>query len=186
MKKVLLHTCCAPCLTSVHEQLLPDHAITLFWFNPNIEPKSEHDKRLETLRQYSDLIGAQLIADYNYPTENKRWHRFIAGTESEPERGERCLRCFQFRLEETRKMATKLGLETFTTTLSVSPYKDSKTISQIGQGLGKVRESEFLNIDFGENDGYKRSLELSKKHNLYRQKYCGCQYSNSANKTKTV
>jgi hypothetical protein len=172
---LLLHSCCAPCSTSVIEQINKDFDLTLFWYNPNIEPKDEHDKRLDTLKKYLNdpKNDFDIIALNNYEEENRLWHEFISGYENEPEGGKRCDKCFEFRLARLNECAKKNNFDKITTTLSVSPYKDSKKINQIGSELSKM----FLEEDFKKSDGYRRSIELSKEFDLYRQNYCGCIYS---------
>lgn len=175
-KNLLLHACCAPCLTSSLEQV-SDYETSIFWYNPNIEPKAEHDKRLETLYNYLEKTGARLEgASYDYEQENQAWRDFIKGTENEPEGGKRCEKCIRFRLDETKKRAMKFGFENFSTTLTVSPHKNSAKIIDTGNEISDDKTA-FLGRDFKENDGYKRSVELSKEAGLYRQNYCGCLYS---------
>lgn len=175
-KKLLLHACCAPCSTVALERL-DDKEIAVFWYNPNIEPKAEHDKRFEVLRKFLSETDKTLAPGYNYDyqTENKKWHHFIQGLEDEPEGGKRCEKCFEFRLRQTANSAQSAKYDFFTTTLTVSPHKASALINKIG----KVIEcpAEFLEYDFKKDDGYQRSVQLSKDFGLYRQNYCGCIYS---------
>lgn len=172
--KILLHSCCGPCLTSVHEKLSSNN-LTIFWYNPNIEPKSEHYLRLENLRKLATIVGVEVISDYNYVLENSKWHKAISGLENEPEGGKRCYECFKMRLTETANNAKKYDY--FTTTLTVSPHKNSKTIISICQEIKKLGGTVFWNEDFKKGDGYLRSLKLSKEYDLYRQEYCGCAFS---------
>lgn len=177
MRKNLLHVCCGPCFTAVNEKLsTSDTLFDIFWYNPNIEPKNEHDKRLETLLEYlKTVIGdKKVLYDYDYHAENKKWHEAISGLENEKEGGRRCERCFHFRLKRLLEFAKKDGYAFAATTLTVSPYKNATIINQIGKSLSK---EIYLVSDFKEDDGYKRSIELSKANHLYRQKYCGCSYS---------
>lgn len=178
--KLLLHSCCAPCsTTSVVRLQEKDYVPLLFWYNPNIEPLDEHEKRFNELKKFADKSETDLLDfSYDYLKENSDWHSFIMGVEGEKEGGERCKKCFEFRLKRAAAEAKELGLE-FTTTLTVSPYKDSELINNIGQKLEAEIGTPFLNENFKKNDGYKKSVELSKMFNLYRQKYCGCQYSES-------
>lgn len=176
-KELLLHTCCAPCFSGSFEQIMDNFNPIVFWYNPNIEPVEEHDKRLDTLLRYLvNFPELEIMTKYDYETENKKWLRFIEGLENEPEGGKRCAKCFEFRLRESAKIAAAKGLP-FTTTLSISPYKNSAKIFEIGQEMSSENNAKFLEIDFKKNDGYKRSIELSKEFDLYRQKYCGCRYS---------
>jgi len=178
-KKILLHTCCAPCLTSSKERLDDEHIESvIFWYNPNIEPKEEHDKRLHTLCEYlnADKGSIHTICDYDYEAENKLWHEYIKGLENEPERGQRCRKCIEFRLKRTAEKAKILGID-FATTLTVSPHKNSKEIFETGAKITENSSVKFFEIDFKKKDGYKRSIEICKELGLYRQSYCGCSYS---------
>lgn len=172
--KLLLHTCCAPCLTAVEEKLRPDFDLTILWFNPNIEPIAEHDKRLKNVVKLLESLGQNnIIYEYDYILENQKWHEAIAGLENEPEGGKRCERCIQYRLDRTKNIADENGFKRFTTTLTVSPRKNSKMINNIGVSVSP----KFAEYDFKKAGGYQHSIELSNKYNLYRQKYCGCCYS---------
>lgn len=173
--KFLVHSCCGPCLTAVNEKLSTNNNLTIFWYNPNIEPKSEHDLRLENLKKLVDIIGIEVICASDYVEENEKWHKYVAGLENEPEGGKRCQKCFEMRLTETSRNAGKYDY--FTTTLTVSPHKNSKDIISICQEIEKIGGTFFWNEDFKKGDGYLRSLQLSKEHGLYRQEYCGCLYS---------
>jgi len=176
---ILLHSCCAPCLTVAEEKLQSNSNLTIFWYNPNIEPMAEHAKRFETLKSYLEKSGHRDRLDnfeYDYQKENALWHQFIEGTENEPEGGERCIKCIEFRLRKTAMEANRLDCE-FTTTLTTSPHKNATAINQIGQKIEKEIGPSFLFFDFKKNDGYKRSIELSRFYSLYRQGYCGCEYS---------
>lgn len=164
--KLLLHVCCAPCSTHVIEELKKDYDITLFFYNPNVEPIEEYNKRLKNAEKLAKELDLPLIVgDY----DNKEWHDAIKGHEQDKEGGERCNLCFKFRLEKTAELAEEL----FTTTLTVSPYKNHEIINKIGKNISE----NFLESNFKKEDGYKHSIELSKKHNLYRQHYCGCLFS---------
>lgn len=189
--KILLHACCAPCTTGVYEQLKKNYEITLFWYNPNIFPKAEHDRRLTELLNFCDGKNIKiLIGDYLWEDEHKFWLKKITGMENEPERGERCQICYKIRLEATAAIAKRVNdhhKNTFNlvgTELSVSPHKDSEMINQIGSKVVRNSGIGFLSADFKKNDGYKKSCELSKKYKLYRQNYCGCEFS--AKKSKVV
>lgn len=175
---LLLHACCAPCLTIANQRLSLSYGLSIFWFNPNIEPYDEHEKRLETLREYLTHFNLPLMSDYDWKVENKKWHDFIEGLENEPEGGKRCEKCFQFRLEQTAKIA-KAQDSLFSTTLTVSPYKSTQQVNAVGNKAALNIEANFLALDLKKMDGYKKSLELSKEYKLYRQNYCGCKYSNT-------
>ncbi|MBD3355368.1 hypothetical protein GF361_05275 [Candidatus Woesearchaeota archaeon] len=169
--KLLLHTCCAPCSTHVIEELKKEYDITLFFYNPNVEPIQEYEKRLvEAERLAKELNIPIIVGDY----DNIKWHNAVKDYESEPEGGKRCEICFRFNLQKTAKLAKEKNFDFFTTTLTVSPYKNNEVINRIGKDIDEER---FLEKDFKKQNGYMHSIELSKKHNLYRQNYCGCLYS---------
>lgn len=173
-KKLLLHTCCMSCGANVINELLKDYSVTLYFHNPNIFPLEEYNKRLnETKRIAKDLKYDLIIEKYNH----KNWSNLIKGLENEPEKGKRCKICFKERLEKTKLKAMKLGFNYFSTTLTVSPHKDSNDILEIGLKLQVPNELHFLDKDFKKNNGYKKAILLAKKLNLYRQSYCGCEYS---------
>lgn len=178
MKKLLLHACCGPCLAGTYDQVIDRFEPTIFWFNPNIEPKSEHDKRLDTLYEYLSKIAPdiKIIQKYDYVIENKSWHEAVRGLENEPEGGERCKKCFAFRLERAAQIAKEKDIP-FMTTLTISPHKDTLAINQIGLAIAETVGADFQAEDLKKDNGYRKSIENSKKLGLYRQKYCGCQYS---------
>ena len=171
MKKIVLHSCCGPCLSSAAFRL-KDKFFAACWYNPNIEPEPEHDLRRITYRKLLEHLGLEeKESDYDYKQENKLWHSFIEGLENEPEGGERCKKCIEFRLKKVSKLLDKN--ESMMTSLTVSPHKNSRMINEIG---AKISDN-YLSSDFKKEDGYLLSLELSKKYDLYRQNYCGCLYS---------
>lgn len=172
---VLLHICCAPCAIACVERLREDgYKVTGYFYNPNIQPLKEYKKRYSEVVRLSELMGFELHAgDY----DPLRWFEEIRGLEDEPEGGRRCEVCYRLRLEETAALAKKLGIGQFTTTLSVSPHKYFDKIRYIGEELAKSYKLVFLPYDFKKKDGFKRSVELSRKYNLYRQNYCGCVFS---------
>ncbi len=174
-KRLLLHVCCATCAIHVQEILSKDFQVILYYYNPSIYPKKEYDKRLQDVKKVSRLKGLKLItAKYDHAN----WKKKTKGHEHDPEGGERCLICYQDRLERTAKQAKKEKIGYFTSTLTVSPHKKAEKINRIGQdAANKYQNLEFLNKNFKKNEGFKRSIELSKKHNFYRQNYCGCEYS---------
>ncbi|NQU99180.1 MAG: epoxyqueuosine reductase QueH [Parcubacteria group bacterium] len=173
-KKVLLHICCAPCSTASIERLKEKYNVTGIFFNPNIYPEEEYVKRLEEATKYCEKIGIELIeVGYNY----KKWLNKIKGLEKESEGGKRCLKCYEMRLKKVSQEASNRDFDYFTTTLTISPYKNFKEIKEIGGKLGKEFGVKFLDIDFKEKDGFRKSVELSKKNKLYRQHYCGCEFS---------
>lgn len=176
--KLLLHSCCGPCSSSVIERLKDYFDITVIYCNPNIEPKEEYEKRKsEQLRLLNELGIKFMDIDYL----NNEYHKKIKGYENEPENGLRCPLCFELRLDKTASKAKENNFDYFGTTLTVSPHKNSKIINEIGLKLEERYGVKFLLSDFKKEDGYKRSIELSKKYDLYRQDYCGCLYSKGVN-----
>jgi predicted adenine nucleotide alpha hydrolase (AANH) superfamily ATPase len=173
-KKLLLHTCCAPCSTHCVKELLDDYDVTMYFYNPNIHPYAEYDKRLENALKVGKELGVPVIeAEY----DPERWVELIAGFEEEPEGGKRCRICFSMRLARTAEYAAANGFDAFTTTMTISPHKDEKTINEIGAELAKKHKVAWVHSDFKKKDGFKKSGEISKKMGLYRQNYCGCFYS---------
>ena len=168
-KRVLLHVCCAPCAVHPIEDLINEYDVSLFYSNSNIYPKEEYDKRLSYAKKIADEFDVDLYVD-SY--DHNEWLEWIKGLENEPEKGDRCKKCFEFNLCKSANFAKNNNFDFFTTTLTVSPHKSSKTIFEIGEST-----DIFLTRDFKKKDGFKRSIELSKKFNLYRQKYCGCEFS---------
>jgi predicted adenine nucleotide alpha hydrolase (AANH) superfamily ATPase len=180
--RVLLHTCCGPCLTAVAERLLSEgHKIVVFFYNPNIYPYEEYNRRLEAVLKVVEWFKINVI-QYVYDTE--RWYSEIRGLEHEPEGGARCSVCFRLRLKTTYEYLINClqkehpehpyYCDKFTTTLTISSYKPAEIINNIGK---KVGGDKFLGYNFSENNGYLRSVQLSKELGLYRQKYCGCEFS---------
>lgn len=174
--RLLLHSCCAPCSSAVLERLMPDFDVTVFYFNPNIFPASEYNKRLAEQQAYLQKIGVPIIVGKYTPED---YYVAIRGKEDMPERSPRCFECYRLRLEQTAKVAQENHFDFFTTTLSVSPHKNADWINQIGEELS-TPHTKFLVANFKKQNGYLRSLELSKIHNFYRQNYCGCQMSQVA------
>jgi predicted adenine nucleotide alpha hydrolase (AANH) superfamily ATPase len=175
-QKLLLHTCCAPCLTSSEEQTHTKYEVVPFWYNPNIEPIEEHDKRRKEYMKFIDLKKYQDMSEFDYLIENQAWHKIVDSMRDEPEGGKRCKRCIEFRLKRTVEYAEEHHIESFSTTLSVSPHKSIQMIGDAGAKHSSTK-CEYKHFDFKKNDGYKLSIELSKEFELYRQSYCGCAYS---------
>lgn len=179
---VLLHSCCGPCSTSVVERLAPDYQITIFFYNPCITDAEEYRRRkeaqLDFINQYnSGVPPKEHIRFMEGPHDMKNFYLMAEGMEQEPEGGKRCRGCFRQRLEKTAETCSMAGCDYFTTTLTVSPHKNYKLISEIGKELALKYSLSFLDIDFKKKDGFKRSTELSRQYGLYRQNYCGCEYS---------
>jgi len=170
---LLLHSCCAPCSSSVIERLKNDYDITVFYYNPNIYPKEEYAKRKnEQIRLLKQLEINLIEGKY----EPEKYFDCIKGFENQKEGEPRCYECYKLRLNETFKKAKELNFDFFTTTLSVSPMKNARWINEIGIAI-QNEKCKFLVEDFKKKDGYKRSIELSKEFDLYRQNYCGCEAS---------
>ncbi len=173
---LLLHACCGICSSAVLERLYPYFEITVLYYNPNIYPEAEYQKRLNVQREVIKKMHFKVkLLEIGY--NKKDFDNIAKGLEDEKEGGARCTKCFYLRLEKTAKIAKENHFDYFTTTLSISPYKNSQKLNQIGEVLSKKYNIKYLYSDFKKKEGYKRSNELSKKYNLYRQHYCGCQYS---------
>ena len=176
-KTILLHACCAPCSSAVLERIAEYFDITILYYNPNITEKEEYEKRLQELEKFVNEINLDNIKVMPGRYQPEEFFEMSKGLEQEKERGKRCYQCYKLRLEETAKIAEQQNFDFFTTTLSISPYKNSKWLNEIGADLDKKYQSTYLYADFKKKNGYKRSIELSKQYNLYRQDYCGCIYS---------
>lgn len=179
---LLLHSCCAPCSSYIISYLTNYLNITILYYNPNIYPKEEYLKRKEEQIKLINNIPTKNklnIIDCDY--DNNLYEEKIKGLELEPERGKRCTICFNLRLEKTAQLAKEKHYDYFGTTLTVSPYKNSNLINQIGKDLEQKYNLKWLPSDFKKKDGYKQSIQLSHKYNLYRQNYCGCIYSKKEN-----
>ena len=180
---LLLHACCAPCSSAVLEYLYENFNITLFFYNPNISPESEFNYRLEELKRLIVEMNFRdieiVVPDY----DNNEFEELAKGLEDLPEGDKRCKKCYHLRLMKTAEYAKEKGFDYFTTTLSVSPYKNAQLLNEIGGELEKEYETPYLYSDFKKKEGYKRSCELSREYNLYRQNYCGCIYSKKLSET---
>ena len=171
---MLLHICCAPDSTAVFERLALDFETVGFFHNPNIHPTNEYRKRLVEARRVTLELGFPLIVPVFDPDP---WNRAVKGLEDEPEGGDRCAVCFRLNLRATASKAQELGIPFFTTTLTISPHKDSERILRIGRESGSEFGVSFLGENFKKREGFKRSLELSRDLGIYRQGYCGCRFS---------
>lgn len=186
-KRLFLHSCCAPCSSYVLEYLRKFFAITVFYYNPNITEQEEYVKRVaeqkrlivEFNRQLEDgtIAGAYPIEVIEGDYQRELFFDSVKGLENCKEGGERCFVCYEMRLRETVKRAKELEADYFTTTLTISPLKNAAKLNEIGERLAQEYGVPFLPSDFKKKNGYKRSIELSKEYNLYRQDYCGCIYS---------
>ena len=175
---ILLHSCCAPCSSHVIDVLSKHFNITILYYNPNIEPYEEYLKRKEEeirfIKEYNNTNRLDII-DCDY--DNEKYHELVKGLEDCKEGGNRCFKCYRMRLEYTAIKAKELNYDYFGTTLTVSPYKNSQKLNEIGEELENKYNIKYLYSDFKKNNGYKHSIEMSKEYNLYRQNYCGCIYS---------
>lgn len=169
-RTILLHLCCGPCGTESVRRLCEEGTVTLFYSNCNIYPADEYSRRLEEARTLSRLSGCVLVVD---AYDHDAWLAAVAGLEQEPERGARCRVCFEFSLRRAAAFAREHGYDALTTSLTVSPHKVSADIFEIGRRVA----DEFLCIDFKKKEGFKRSLQLSRAYGMYRQDYCGCEFS---------
>lgn len=173
---ILLHSCCAPCSSHVISVLKDYFDITILYYNPNISPIQEYEKRKQEQINFIKQLDCGIkIMDCDY--DNDVYEECIKGLENEKEGGARCLKCFRLRLEKTAKLASTNNFDYFCTTLTVSPYKNSQVINSIGKELMDIYNVKWLYSDFKKEEGYKHSIALSKQYNLYRQDYCGCIYS---------
>ncbi len=174
---LLLQCCCAPCSSAVLETLVKNFDVTVYFYNPNIHPQAEYEKRL---LQFPKLLSAEIyqtVKTLDAPYNPEAFFDAVKGLENEPEGGARCTECFKLRLSQTAKTAKEMGFDYFTTTLTVSPHKNAALLNEIGLQLEKQYGVRFLMSDFKKKEGYKRSIELSKAFDLYRQTDCGCIFS---------
>lgn len=186
--RLLLHSCCAPCSSYVLEYLSQYFQITLLYYNPNIYPAEEYFKRVEEQKHFIHQFWQRVSEETNQENyhrikflegkyETDRFYQTARGMEHLPEGGERCLKCYELRLREAAEYARELGMDYFTTTLSISPLKNAEKLNEIGEMLAEEYGVSYLVSDFKKRDGYKRSVELSREYNMYRQDYCGCVFS---------
>lgn len=175
---LLLHSCCAPCSSYVLEYLSQYFKITVFYYNPNISPKEEYIKRVEEQKRLISQLPVKNPVDFiEGDYEPQDFYDITKGLEQVPEGGERCFNCYRLRLEKTAKLAYDLNMDYFTTTLSISPYKNALKLNEIAEELSEIYSVKNLPSDFKKKEGYKRSIQLSKEYDLYRQDYCGCIFS---------
>lgn len=174
-KKVLIHSCCAIC-SGYPIKLLQEigYEPIAYFFNPNIQPENEYLKRLAAQKKLCDTLNCELIIE-NYFSE--QFDKIAFGLEKEPEKGKRCAKCFELRLDQTAKKSKELGIKNFTTSIVISPHKNFKLISEMGKTISEIYDITYLDIDFKKQDGFLKSNKLAKELELYRQNYCGCMYS---------
>ena len=175
-KKLLLQCCCGPCSSYVLEYLTKYFDVSVLFYNPNIQPKEEYEKRLSWMRTVAKRYP-ETVTFLECEYEGEAFDAVSKGLENEPEGGARCIKCFELRLRETARLAKEGAFDYFCTTLSVSPHKDGQRLNKIGLELENEFKVKWLPSDFKKREGYKRSIELSKEYGLYRQSYCGCLFS---------
>ena len=175
---LLLHSCCGPCSTSVLELLSDYFKVTLLYYNPNIYPREEYYKRLEEQKKVLEKVNGRFeIKFLEGRYDPAEYFDAVKGVEQLPEGSQRCFNCYELRLKEAAQFAKDLNMDYFATTLSVSPYKNAQIINELGEKIANEYGVKHLSNDFKKKDGYKKSVELSKKWNIYRQDYCGCPFS---------
>lgn len=178
MPRVLLHACCGVCSSSVLEYLTQYFDVTLLWYNPNLYPESEFDRRYEAQMQIIEAMGltdkVQIMFE---PWQKADYYSRITGLEAEPEGGKRCTECFRLRLEKTASLAAAQGFDYFCTTLTLSRHKDAVRINALGEEAAQTYGIKWLPSDFKKRNGENRSQELAETHGIYRQLYCGCEFS---------
>lgn len=182
VETLLLHSCCGPCSSYCLETLSKHFYVTVLWFNPNIQPADEYALRLENQRKITRELKCEhpvSLIELDYDPE--KYFDFVRGFENEPEGGARCEKCFAMRLDVCAREAKMRNFDWFTTTLTVSPHKSAPLINEIGEIAAKKYSVRFLPSDFKKKNGYKRSIELSRQFDLYRQNYCGCIFSKEKN-----
>lgn len=176
--KLLLHACCAPCSSHCMEYLNKYFDITIYFYNPNIDNSKEYNLRVEEEKRLIDELDLPYKVGFmEGEYEPKRFHELVKGHERDKEGGERCHICYEMRLLDTADRAKKNGFDYFATSLSISPMKNSQVLCEIGEKVGSDIGIKYLPSDFKKKNGYKRSVELSNEHDLYRQNYCGCSFS---------
>lgn len=176
--RVLLHSCCGPCSSSVLEYITQYFDVTLLWYNPNLYPKEEFDRRFKTQVELIEKMGlADKVDILAESWKSEDYYRRIKGLENEPEGGKRCTECFRLRLLETARLAKHYGYDYFCTTLTLSRHKDAVLINAIGEEIARATGVSWLPSDFKKRNGENRSIELSEQYGLYRQLYCGCEFS---------
>lgn len=175
---ILLHSCCAPCSTHVIDTLSPYFNITILYYNPNIEPFAEYEKRKqEEIRFIQEYEAKNNLDIMDCDHENEVFREMVKGLEDVPEGGARCIKCYYLRMDKTARLAKENGFDYFATTLTVSPLKNSAKLNEIGDSLSKKYDIKYLYSDFKKKEGYKHSIEMAREYGLYRQDYCGCVFS---------
>jgi len=176
MPKLLFHVCCAPCSGLLSHELKKNSNITVFYDNPNVWPEEEFLRRAQTAEKFFQSEGVEFILT---PWDHSAWQKLARGLEHEPEKGRRCKLCYHFRLRNAAEYAASNGFDAFTTSLLISPYKDSRVIKNIGRGLAMKNNLKFIELDLSAVD-FRKAVQFAKEQGFYRQKYCGCEYSISS------
>ena len=177
-KTLLLHACCAPCSSYVIEYLSNYFDITILFYNPNINNETEYNKRLQELERFvKEFKTNNPVKVISLGYNHDEYLQTVLGLEEEKEGGSRCLKCYRLRIEKTFEYAKQYNFDYVTTTLTISPLKNSQVINKIGSELENIYHINYLYSDFKKKEGYKRSIVLSHEYNLYRQDYCGCEFS---------
>lgn len=175
MKKVLLHACCGICSGQPIKHLEEiGYDVVVYFSNNNLDTEEEYNRRLEAEKTLCKFLGKELLVA---PYESEKYHEYVKGLENEPERGKRCLKCFEYRLIDTAKKAVELGFKNITTSMIISPHKNFKMLSEIGKEIAEEYGLKFLDIDFKKKDGFLKTNKIANSLNLYRQNYCGCIYA---------
>jgi predicted adenine nucleotide alpha hydrolase (AANH) superfamily ATPase len=176
MKKprILVHICCAPDALFVMDLLKKDYEVFGFFYNPNIHPKEEYELRLKETKKVAAVLDVEIIEG---PYDDSRWHKMTAKFKNEPEKGRRCDVCYALRLAMTAERGAELGFDKFATVMSLSPWKKADVLNRVGNMFGRRFHIAYLEANFKKKDGFKKSVELSDRHDLYRQDYCGCLFS---------
>ena len=178
LPRVLLHSCCGVCSSAVLEYLTQYFDVTLLWYNPNLYPQAEFDRRFQTQLELIEKMGlTEQVSVLAEPWKHEDYDRRVKGLEEEPEGGKRCTECFRLRLLECARLAKHYGFDYFCTTLTLSRHKDAVRINDLGEEIGRAMGVQWLPSDFKKQGREMRSTELAEQFGLYRQLYCGCEYS---------
>lgn len=180
--KLLLHSCCGPCSTVAVERLADEYSLTIYFFNPNITDEEEYMRRRASQQRFLELFNIERDSEDSIEMiegayDPNVFYRCTKGLEGEPEGGKRCKRCFELRISETARLASKMNFDCFDTVLTTSPHKNYAIISEMGKRFADSLGVEFTDNNFKKKTGFQRSVELAKKYDLYRQNYCGCEFS---------
>lgn len=173
-QKLLFHICCAPCGGLLAQKLSADFEVAVYFDNPNIWPQEEFFKRAQEAEKYFKSQGVEFILA---EPDHEAWKRLTIGLETEPEQGRRCKLCYHYRLQAAAEYAARKKFDFFTTSLSISPYKNAEALRNLGLALGKKYGVQFLAEDFRSHNGFSQAMAFAKEQNFYRQKYCGCEFS---------